>query len=80
MSFDYEIRRIVSETAGVRIDSLYSDTKLESIFDDDSHLFFWRTIEQKYGWVVTRGQKEVLATIGEIVSYCRLRYKAEAKG
>ena len=77
MNFDFEVRQLIAEAAGVSVDSLYSDTKLETVFDDDSHFFFWRAIERKYGWMVSHAQQLKLDTVGKIVDELKARARLQ---
>ena len=78
-NIDLQVRGIVVAAAALPdVSHVMAETKLETIFDDDSSRWFWREVERQFAIVVTKAQRESLPTVGHVVRYLKLRRKLEA--
>lgn len=75
-NIELQVRTIVATAAVCRVDSLYSDTLLSKVLDDDATIWFWREIEREFDIAVTKAQRAQLSTIGQVVHYLKVRSKA----
>lgn len=63
-----EVRKLLAAAAALpSVDYLYSDTRLENILDEDADIWFWRQIESQFNFLVSKTQKEKLATVEDVI-------------
>jgi len=80
-NIELQVREIIVAAAALPdVSHVLAGARLESLLDDDSGIWFWRELERQFDIVVTRAQRQSLATVGDVVRYLKLRKKMEAHG
>jgi hypothetical protein len=46
------------------VSHVMAETNLETVFDADAGVWFWREVERQFSIVITKAQRESLPTIG----------------
>jgi hypothetical protein len=80
-NIDLQVREIAVAAAALPdVSHVTAETKLETVFDADAGIWFWREVERQFSIVVTKARRESLPTIGHVVRYLKQRRKMEAHG
>jgi acyl carrier protein len=71
----FEVREIITSAINIDVNEILDTTKLVTLLDDNSVIYFWKEIERQFDIAVTRAQRASLPTVGSVVDYLKLRAK-----
>lgn len=74
---DLEVRSLYAAAAGITVDAVYSDTRLDSAGDADTVIWFWSQLEEGFDIAVTKAQRLAMPTVGQVVEYLKIRLRTE---